>query len=173
MREPKISVIVPCYNCEETIGHTLMSILSSTVTDIEVILVNDGSSDNTSELLHELSREDGRIVVIDKENGGVSSARNAALEIARGEYIGFVDSDDIIDHDMYEYLLSAMERGADIAQCGIKLLSPEGEEYTASPECEISTDKGAAAVCAHEVHQPHRQDNTCRKEQYSKQLYYS
>lgn len=145
MRNPKISVIVPCYNCEETIGAALASILAGTVLDIEVILVNDGSSDNTSELLHELSREDGRIVVIDKENGGVSSARNAALEVARGEYIGFVDSDDIINPDMYEYLLSAMERGADIAECGMRLLSERGEEYVTSPECEISTEKGAAA----------------------------
>ncbi len=145
MTEPKISVIVPCYNCEETIRATLSSILASTVTDIEVILVNDGSVDNTPELLRELSREDGRIVVIDKENGGVSSARNAALEIARGDYIGFVDGDDIIDPDMYEYLLSAMERGADIAQCGMRLHSSRGEEYITSQECEISTDKGAAA----------------------------
>ncbi len=145
MTEPKISVIVPCYNCEETIGATLASILAGALLDIEVILVNDGSSDNTSELLRELSREDGRIVVIDKENGGVSSARNAALEVARGEYIGFVDSDDIIDPDMYKYLLSAMERGADIAQCGMRVLAERGEEYITSPKCEISTEKGAAA----------------------------
>ena len=145
MTEPKISVIVPCYNCENTIEATLASILASTVSELEVILVNDGSTDNTADLLYVLSRTDGRIVVINKENGGVSSARNAALDVARGEYIGFVDSDDIIDPDMYEYLLSAISRGADIAECGMRLVSSDGEQYTTSPECEISTEKGIAA----------------------------
>ena len=145
MTKPKISVIVPCYNCEETIKDTLLSILKSTVKEIEVILVNDGSSDNTSEILKQLCDEDGRVVVIEKGNGGVSSARNAALDMASGEYIGFVDSDDAVEPDMYEYLLSAMERGADIAQCGMRLLSEKSENYTSSPECEISTDKGALA----------------------------
>ena len=104
MSEIKVSVIVPIYNVEKYLRKSLESIISQTLEDIEIICVNDGSKDNSRDILEEYAQKDPRIVIIDKENGGLSSARNAGMEVARGEYIGFVDSDDWIEDTMYEKL---------------------------------------------------------------------
>ena len=123
----KISVIVPVYNVENYISKCLDSILAQTHTDIEVICVNDGSTDNSGKILDEYASHDSRVQVFHKENGGVSSARNLALENATGEYIGFVDSDDYIDPHMYLSLLSALEeQDADIAECSIAYVYENG-----------------------------------------------
>ena len=92
-----LSVIIPCYNCQNTIEKCINSILEQTIIDFEIIAVNDGSKDSTLSILKKMSERDKRIVVIDKENSGPSSARNTGLDIAQGEYIGFVDSDDYIE----------------------------------------------------------------------------
>jgi len=115
----KISVIIAAYNVEKYIEKCLESIISQTYKDLEIIVVNDGSTDNTLNLIKNFSKNDKRIVVIDKPNGGLSSARNAGLEIVTGDYIGFVDGDDYIKEEMYEKLYEiSNENQCDIAVCG-------------------------------------------------------
>ncbi|MBO7303606.1 MAG: glycosyltransferase [Clostridia bacterium] len=134
----KISVIVPIYNLEEYAENTLAAILSSTHKNLEVIAVNDGSTDKSADIIKKFADTDTRLKPIFKENGGVSDARNAALSVATGEYIGFVDGDDIPDSDMYEYLLrAAVEYRADIIQCAMV----EGGVTVASPKREVITEK--------------------------------
>lgn len=99
---PKVSVIVPIYKVEKYLRQCIDSIINQSLKDIEIILVNDGSPDNCPKICDEYKKIDSRIKVIHKKNGGLSSARNAGMKIATGEYIGFVDSDDYIEHDMYE-----------------------------------------------------------------------
>lgn len=101
---PLISVIVPVYNVEKYIGRCVDSLLGQTYKNIEIILVDDGSSDGSSLLCDHYATENKNVIVIHKKNGGLSSARNEGLRLARGQYIGFVDSDDWISNDMYEYL---------------------------------------------------------------------
>ena len=110
-----ISVIVPIYNVEKYLSRCLDSILAQTYKNLEIILVNDGSTDGSGKICEEYKQKDSRIVVVHKKNGGLSSARNAGLDIATGSYIGFVDSDDYISLDMYELLIQKMLRKDDIA----------------------------------------------------------
>lgn len=115
---PKVSIIVPVYKVEKYLGRCIKSILKQTFTDFELILVDDGSPDRCPQMCDEWCKKDERIHVIHKENGGLSSARNAGLKAAKGDYIGFVDSDDWISSDMYEILYKlAKEYRADIT-CG-------------------------------------------------------
>ena len=102
MNNIKVSVIVPVYNCEKYLKKCLDSLVNQTLKDIEIICVNDGSTDNSGRILEEYT--DSRIKIITKENGGLSSARNAGIAVAKGEYLGFVDSDDWVDLDFYEKL---------------------------------------------------------------------
>ena len=115
---PKISIIVPVYKVEPYIHKCVDSILNQTFKDFELILVDDGSPDNCGKICDEYGQKDNRVIVIHKANEGISSARNAGLDIARGEYIGFVDSDDYIEKDMYEILYNICEDNkCDIASC--------------------------------------------------------
>jgi len=104
MSEVKISIIVPVYNAEKHLCACVDSILNQTFTDFELILVNDGSKDNSGKICDEYKGKNAKVVVIHKENGGSNSARRAGIEIAKGKYVGFVDSDDWIERDMYEYM---------------------------------------------------------------------
>ncbi len=114
----KLSIIVPIYNVEPYLHRCVDSILSQTFTDLELILVDDGSPDNCPSICDEYARNDSRVKVIHKKNGGLSDARNAGLDIARGEYIGFVDSDDFIHPRMYEVMLRFVESlSADMVGC--------------------------------------------------------
>ncbi len=118
-RIPRISVIVPAYRVENYLPGCLDSILNQSFRDLEVILVDDGSPDRCGEICDEYAGKDERIRVIHKENGGLSSARNAGLEIARGEYVAFVDSDDTVTPDCYEKLFRCVEKyGADLVCAG-------------------------------------------------------
>ncbi len=105
----KISVIVPVYNVESYVRKCVDSIRAQTYTELEIILVDDGATDASPRICDELAAEDSRIRVIHKTNGGLSSARNAGLDVATGDYIGFIDSDDYISADMYERLAAAIE----------------------------------------------------------------
>lgn len=117
---PKISIIVPVYKVEKYLHKCVDSILKQTFKDFELILVDDGSPDRCGEICDEYARKDNRVRVIHKENGGVSDARNVGIDIAKGEYIGFVDSDDYIELDMYEFLYDYLiKSGSDISICGI------------------------------------------------------
>lgn len=99
-----ISIIVPVYNVEKYLDKCVVSIINQTYKNIEVILVDDGSKDSSGKLCDELEKIDKRIKVIHKKNGGLSDARNAGIKVAKGQYIGFVDSDDFIENDMFEIL---------------------------------------------------------------------
>lgn len=106
---PEISIIVPVYQVEQYLEKCVDSILNQTFSDFELILVDDGSKDRSPEICEEYAKRDTRVKVIHKENGGLSDARNAGLEIATGKYIGFVDSDDYIAADMYEMLYQNLQ----------------------------------------------------------------
>lgn len=115
---PKVSIIVPVYMVEPYVRKCVDSILAQTLKDFELILVDDGSPDSCGEICDKYAQKDGRIKVIHKENGGQATARNAALDIAKGDYIGFVDSDDWIEPDMYELLYDmCIKNDCDIANC--------------------------------------------------------
>lgn len=121
---PKISIIVPIYNVEEYIPKCIESILKQTFKDFELILINDGSTDNSFEICRLYESIDKRIILIDKPNGGVSSARNKGIDIARGDYIAFVDPDDDIEENMYEILLNeAICKKSDIIVCSFKIIN--------------------------------------------------
>lgn len=122
-----ISVIVAAYNIEDYIERGVRSICEQTYQNLEIIVVDDGSSDGTGRILDELAKSDGRIQVIHEENGGLAHARNTGIGKAGGRYIGFVDGDDWVDPDMYEKLYSAMrEKKTDIAVCRYRQISRTG-----------------------------------------------
>lgn len=124
---PLISIIIPVYNVEGYLRRCIDSVLAQSLSDFEVILVNDGSTDNCRAICKEYALKDSRIVVINKENGGPSSARNAGLDIAKGEYIGFVDADDYIAADMYSFLYENIrEYQADISVCSFYKVGETG-----------------------------------------------
>lgn len=116
-KRPGVSIIVPVYNAESYLGRCLDSILAQTLADWECVCVDDGSTDGSPAILKEYAEKDSRFVVIRRQNGGVASARNTGLDAARGEYIGFVDSDDWIEPETYELALNAARQsGADLVQ---------------------------------------------------------
>lgn len=118
MPQPTISIVTTVYDAKDYLPRTVRSILAQTFTDFELLLVEDGSPNGCGELCDELARTDPRIRVFHKPNGGPASAANVGLDNARGEYIGFVDSDDLIEPDMYERLYNAIqESGVRIAAC--------------------------------------------------------
>lgn len=122
-----ISVIVPVYKSEPYLEKCLDSILAQTYQNLEIILVDDGSPDRSGAICDEYARRDSRLKAIHRENGGVSEARNTGLDVATGEYIGFVDSDDWIEPNMYEELLrAALEYRADMAICCVEKIRKDG-----------------------------------------------
>lgn len=140
---PQVTVIVPVYNVEKYLKKCVDSILCQTLSNIEIILVNDGSTDNSGKICDAYSKKDERIKVYHKENGGLSSARNYGIEKANGKYLGFVDSDDYIDSDMYELLLDNLIKfDADMSLCGLfdmykgkpQKTNTEDRTFEATPE---------------------------------------
>ncbi len=141
-----ISVIIPVYKVEEYLPLCIESVIHQTYNELEIILVDDGSPDKCGDICDRYAALDSRVKVVHKENGGISSARNAGLEIATGEYVAFVDSDDWLSLNMLEQLYNAISsKGGDCAVCGMK------DEYSSSNldfcEGEIlwqEADKGAS-----------------------------
>ena len=132
--EPLISVIVPVYKVEPYLRKCVDSILAQTYKNLEVILIDDGSPDNCPAICDEYAEKDPRVVVIHKENGGRWPARNSGLDICRGEYIGFVDSDDRIEPDMYKVLLEKLiETGSDFAECRTHVIGWKQYEIKEGP----------------------------------------
>lgn len=116
---PLLSVIVPVYNSEVYIKECLTSILNQSIADLEILIIDDGSTDHSFEICKEFGKSDTRVNIISQKNSGPSVARNVGLDSANGKYIGFVDSDDWLDQDMYEQLyLNLVKYDADIAMCG-------------------------------------------------------
>ncbi len=133
MQDRLISIIVPVYKVEPWLRRCVDSILRQTYSNFELILVDDGSPDHCGAICDLYAEKDNRVVVIHQENQGVSSARNAALNLATGEYIGFVDSDDFIAPNMYELLVEGIEHyQAEIAFCGVCFVTDQGEINTTS-----------------------------------------
>ncbi|MBR5340087.1 MAG: glycosyltransferase [Lachnospiraceae bacterium] len=131
----KLSIIVPVYKVEQYLDKCIESILAQTFTEYELILVDDGSPDNCGKMCDEWAGKDQRIRVIHKENGGLSDARNAGLDAAQGEYIGFVDSDDYVHPELFERLLrNADLHQADISMCGYVNVYPSGERQRNTDE---------------------------------------
>ena len=120
MKQPLISVIIPVYGVEKYISQCLESVINQTYKNLEIIVVNDGTKDRSADIAKEYAAKDSRIKVYDFQNGGLSVARNRGLEIATGDYISYIDSDDWLDTKMYETLLeAAMKNEADMVKCGI------------------------------------------------------
>lgn len=129
---PLLSVIIPIYNIEQYISKCLDSVLSQTYTNLEIILVDDGSTDNSGKICDTYEKKDSRIKIIHQKNSGLSSARNKGIDISTGQYIGFVDGDDYIDKDMFEILLKTIiENNADISVCHCDIIYPT---YTFYPK---------------------------------------
>ena len=133
--QPKISVIVPVYNTGKYLSKCLNSILNQTLKEIEVIVVNDGSKDDSQEIIDEFVSKDSRLVSIQKENGGLSDARNAGIDKAKGEFIAFVDSDDYIDLAMLEKMYELAERDeSEIVLCDLVKVNENGKEFRDLPQ---------------------------------------
>ena len=129
----KVSIIVPVYNVESYLDKCLNSLVNQTLKDIEIIVINDGSTDNSQKIIDKYSKKYKNIINIAKENGGVSEARNLGLEKASGEYIGFLDSDDWIEPDMYELMYQkAKTENFDIVACDTQAIYNDKKVYISS-----------------------------------------
>lgn len=122
MTHPKVSIIVPIYNVEKYLDRCMNSLLNQTLKDIEIIMVDDGSPDNCPKMCDEYAKKDVRVKVIHKQNAGLGYARNSGLDVAIGEYIAFVDSDDYVELNMYETLYeTATEKDCDAVYSGFRI----------------------------------------------------
>lgn len=143
-----LSVIVPVYNGEKYIEDCLKSIVNQTYKDLQIIVVDDGSKDNTKSILSNIAKKDSRIEIINKENGGVSSARNLGLEYVKKDFVTFVDSDDTLDQDMYEILMQYANSGEfDIVHCGYKRINNSGIKLVNGTGNIIIQEKYEALEC--------------------------
>jgi len=144
MESPELSIIVPVYNAEKYLRKCIDSILAQTFTNFECIIVDDGSTDSSSDICEHYSQADTRIIVVHQENSGVSAARNKGIEIARGKFIGIVDSDDYIQINMYENLIAATnEVNIDVVCCGY---TENIKPYTISNEDFIFSNSKAIEI---------------------------
>ncbi|MFI3236937.1 MAG: glycosyltransferase family 2 protein [Lachnospiraceae bacterium] len=142
-----ISIVVPVYNTKEYLEKCVYSIMNQTYSNLEILLIDDGSTDDTGLLCDALAQKDARIKVFHVENGGTSRARNIGIELAQGEYIGFVDSDDFIDIDMYQTLMFGIEKfNAMIAQVGRDEFH---EDQTRLPDVCMPIDE-ATFICSND-----------------------
>jgi len=136
---PKVSIVIPVYGVEEYIDKCLKSLVNQTLQDIEIIVVNDGSKDNSQDIIDEYVKRDKRIKSIIKENGGQASARNMGIKLATGDYLGFVDSDDWIESNMYELLYNeAVSNDYDVVFCNYHIetngIREEADTIVFNPE---------------------------------------
>ena len=150
--DPLLSVIIPVYNAEQRIEACLTSLMQQTYDEIEFILIDDGSTDRSCEIMKEFVQRDRRMQLIEQTNAGVSAARNAGINAAKGEYVGFVDADDWIEPRMYESLMkSAVSSNSDIVVCGYYVDYPGNRVAGASLEefhAELDSLDGLATVLA-------------------------
>ena len=134
MKNDLISIIIPVYKVEKYLEKCIESVLNQTYTNLQIILVDDGSPDNCGKICDEYAKKDSRIEVIHKANGGLSDARNVGISKAKGRYIGFVDSDDYIKENMYEILLNLIKKyDADVSICNLYDVI-DGNEYIRNKE---------------------------------------
>lgn len=144
----KISVIIPVYNCKKYLSNCIESVLNQSYEDLEIIIVDDGSTDGSGKICDDFLLKDERICVIHQENQGVSSARNQGLKIAGGDYISFIDSDDTLDSDMYEILINLINNyHVDIAHCGFKRIEGGIVTYASNTEKVYVQNRNEALEC--------------------------
>ena len=136
-----LSVIIPVYNAAAFLPRCLESLIGQTYQNLEVICVDDGSSDNSLEILQQYADRDSRIKVIHQENAGVSAARNAGLDVATGEYVTFVDADDWLELDAYEKVMAQMVEGVDMVWFGTQVDGEVSPEYRKVLECHLKVGK--------------------------------
>ena len=137
-KTPELSIIVPIYKVEKYLDECIQSILHQTFTDLELILVDDGSPDACPQMCDAAAEQDSRVRVIHQKNGGLSAARNTGIEAARGNWLGFVDSDDFVAPDMYEKLYhAAVNAGADCAMCSVQLIHEDGSRMDTPPQWKV------------------------------------
>lgn len=143
----RVSIIIPVYNVENYIRKCIESVISQTFSEIEIILVDDGSTDGSGRICEEYKNKDNRIKVVHKDNGGLSSARNCGISIATGEYLGFIDSDDYIAKDMFEKLYTnIIKEDADVSICGIYQCYEGKEPPINEPWYSVLTPQEAIAI---------------------------
>ncbi len=133
--EPLISVILPIYNMESYLARSLDSILGNSYQNLEILCVDDGSTDASLDILRGYAEKDSRIVVITKENGGVSSARNAGLDRMTGEFVTFIDPDDFVHPQYFEFLLRTVRvnSAVNIAICGFQIIGDTNPAVSMDP----------------------------------------
>ena len=145
-----ISIIIPIYNVQKLLDRCIESVVCQTYSDLEIILVDDGSPDSCPHICDEWEKKDSRIKVIHKENGGLSDARNEGMNIATGEFIGFIDSDDWIAPEMYERLLNAIITDhSDIAVCNVKMVWEDNSQsrmLTQQSNCILNRSEAQSAL---------------------------
>lgn len=154
---PRISIIIPVYNVEKYLARCLDSIVGQTYKQIEIICINDGSTDSSKTILEDYAKKDQRIIVVNQNNGGLSNARNKGIDIATGEYITFVDSDDYVAADYVEFLLQLLKRNnfkSKMAMCSLKTVFTKTNGYIDAGNEEIVTLSGEKAIemmCYHNL----------------------
>ena len=137
-KTPELSIIVPIYKVEKYLDECIQSILHQTFTDFELILVDDGSPDACPQMCDAAAEQDSRVRVIHQKNGGLSAARNMGIEAARGNWLGFVDSDDFVAPDFYEKLYNAaVNADADCAVCSVQLTHEDGSRMDTPPQWKV------------------------------------
>lgn len=155
---PLISVIVPIYNVEKYLARCVDSIVNQTYKNLEIILVDDGSPDRCPQMCDDYAEKDSRIKVVHKKNGGLSDARNAGIDVATGEYISFIDSDDYVSDDFFECLLDVMnKKNSDIAECSVVKLYEDNRFDEFSDDLSVKTydtqDAMSALIAENPFHQ--------------------
>ena len=153
-----VSVIVPIYKVENVLHYCIDSILNQTYKDFELILVDDGSPDNSGKICYDYAEKDSRIKVIHKKNGGLSDARNVGMAVATGEYISFIDSDDYVSDDFFECLLDIMNKeNSDIAECSVVKFYEDNRFDEFSDDLSVKTydtqDAMSALIAENQFHQ--------------------
>ncbi|MGN1080768.1 MAG: glycosyltransferase family 2 protein [Acutalibacteraceae bacterium] len=168
MSRSRITAVVPVYNAQHTLNRCVDSILAQTIESFEILLIDDGSSDSSSQICDDYAAKDDRIKVFHKENGGVSSARNLGIENAAGEFIGFVDSDDYIAPEMFKELYdAAVSENAGVAVCGrVRKSSGSKTEYVLDiPQKSISSEEALKLLISDD-----RFDNACYNKIFKSEL---
>ena len=143
-----ISVIIPIYNVEKYLKKCIESIINQTYKNLEIILVDDGSTDNSPTICDEYKKKDKRIKVIHKKNGGLSDARNKGIDIATGDFISFVDSDDYIDLNMYEKLVNEFNSDVDIVVFGRYVEFPNKTLVTCPSDCIMNKENALISLAS-------------------------